>query len=215
MSFENAAFSESRPDIEQFGEYRELLTSIVQAQGRGIRYARQEEKAKTRVGTEYFLPGAATEYSIPDRKMRIHTLRERRYSASFRPIGEHAGRLLVLESDSVLLPSATYGTQRNIYRFMWDQSLGVVESEVLPVEIISSTHVDAEVLPIEPFGIKDVLSLDQEHTAHETADQGGEYQRFVNPFREKEYPWKQVNAVDFVALHDRTDDFGKALLSDK
>lgn len=213
-SMDRAPISPDMPSVEQLIEYRDLMVSIVRGQGKSVRYARMGERARTRVGTEYMLPGTLTDSSIPDRKFRTHTLRERRYSASFRPIGAQAGRLIVLESDSALVSPTTYGTKRNIYRFSWAQETGVSESEVLPIEIISSTKTDSEVLPFEPYGIKEVLSLDQEHTAEATADSGGEYQRYVNPFRQTESPWTLFNQVDFDGLLYRTDSFGRDFLTD-
>ena len=199
------------PDVQQLLEYRELLTQILITQGRVIRFARAGERARTQQGTEYFLPGAATEVSIPDSKFRTHTTRERRYSASFREMGTHAARLLVLESDSVLLDQAMYDTRRNIYRFSCDAD-GVYESEVMPIQIISSATVDAEVLEVEPFGIKEFLSCDQEHTATATAENGGRYHRYINPFRSTESPWEIVGQSDFDGLLRRTQEYGRALL---
>ena len=202
------------PSVEQLMEYRDLMVNIVRQQGRGVRCAKVGERARTQVGTEYMLPGTLTEESLPDKKHRVHTLRERRYSASFRPLGEQVGRLLVLESDSVRGNANTYGTKRNIYQFSWAEDVGVFRSEVLPIEIVSSASVDSEVLPFEPCGIKEVLSLDQEHTAMMTEGMGGEYLRYVNPFRETESPWALFNQADFDKLIYRTDRFGRDWLTD-
>ena len=206
------------PYIGQLMEYRDLMINIVRQQGRYVRHGRIGERARTRVGTEYMLPGTLTDWSAPDKKFRTFTERERRYSASYRPIGEQAGRLLVLESDSVLVNPDTYGTKRNIYRFTWGSAVGVSESEVLPIEIYSSTQVDGSVLSVEPYGIKDVVLLDQEQTSRVLAGatdyQQGEYSRYINPFRDNEYPWEYVNQADFDGLLHRTIEFSHDLLGE-
>jgi hypothetical protein len=194
-------------------EYRDLLVDIVHQRGKGVRYSRVGERAPTRIGTEYLMPGTMTEWSIPNKRLETKVLRELRYSASMRRVGEQAGRLLVLESDSVRIQPETFGTLRRLYRFTWDEG-EVVESEVLPIEIISSARADAEVLPIEPFGIREALSLDHEHTAAQTINEGGEYSRFVNPFSEFDSPWAPVSHVDFDGLLYRTDAFGKEIVAE-
>lgn len=200
------------PYVEQCLEYRDLMVDIVRAQGRGIRRARYGERAHTRPGTEYMLPGAATEWSVPDRRLRTHIERERRYSASFRPIGAHAGRLLVLESDSVR-DGLSYDTKRNIYRFGWDETKTIHEAEVLPISIVSGVQTDLEVLS-NPFGGKGLIVADHERTMEQAADDGPGYFRYVNPWRESEYPWRCVDAADFDGLLARTDEFGRDLLAE-
>ena len=210
---ERLPMGHERPDVEQLMEYRDLLVDIVRQRGKGVRYGRLDERARTRIGTEYLMPGTMTEWSIPNKKLETKVLRELRYSASMRRMGEQAGRLLVLESDSVRIQPETFGTLRRLYRFTWDEG-EVVESEVLPIEIISSARTDAEVLPIEPFGIREALALDHEHTAIQTIKEGGEYSRFVNPFSEFDSPWEQVSHVDFDGLLYRTDAFGKEIVAE-
>ena len=84
---------DDRPTIVQLKEYRDLMVDIVRRQGKGIRYARQGERARTRIGTEYLLPGSLTEWSEPDKKFRTKIMRDRLYSASFRTdMGANAGR---------------------------------------------------------------------------------------------------------------------------
>ena len=200
----------NRPDVEQLMDYRDLLVDIVRQQGKGIRVARIGELATTRIGTEYFMPGTMTEWSIPNKKLETKVVRELRYSASMRRIGERAGRLLVLESDSVRVQPETFGTKRNIYRFSWDEDGEVFESEVMPIEIFSSAQADAEVMQFEPYGIKDVLSFDQERTA----EYGGEYSRFVNPATNYQNDWELVDEAGFDGLLYRTDIFGKEILAE-
>ena len=209
--FEKSPVSQERPDVEQLMEYRELMIDILHKQGRGIRQARVGEKARTRLGTEYMLPGGLTEWSIPDKKFRTHIERDRSYVASYRPMGEHAARLLILESDSVLIDPKTYDTKRNMYRFSWAPEVGVYEAEVLPVQIISSASVDAEVRESGPIGIREVLYLDHENTVESDPDK--EYQVYVNPFREQQSPWDSVSAVDFDGLLRRTEEYGYDLLA--
>jgi len=202
---------EDRPDVEQLMEYRDLMIDILHKQGKGIRQARVGEKARTRPGTEYMLPGGLTEWSIPDKKFRTHIERDRSYAASYRPMGERAARLLVLESDSVLVNPKTYGTKRNMYRFSWAPEVGVYEAEVLPIEIVSSANVDAEVHEAGPVGVREVLYLDHEHTVESDPDK--EYQVYINPFREQQSPWDAVSAADFDGLLRRTDEYGYDLLA--
>lgn len=204
-----------RPDVEQLMDYRDLMVDIVRQQGKGVRVARMGELATTRIGTEYLMPGTMTEWSIPNKRRETKVVRELRYSASMRRIGERAGRLLVLESDSVRVQPETFGTRRNIYRFSWDEDSVVQESEVLPIEIYSSAQADAEVLHAEPYGIKDVLAIDMERTA----EYGGEYTRFVNPatnYQEglEAVAWESVDAAGFDGLLYRTDLFGREILAE-
>ena len=210
---ERPGLGRKKPDVEQLMEYRDLLVDIVRQQGKGIRVARMGELATTRIGTEYFMPGTMTEWSIPNKQLETKVVRELRYSASMRRIGERAGRLLVLESDSVRathVQPETFGTKRNIYRFSWNEDEEVFESEVMPIEVFSSAQADAEVMQFEPYGIKDVLSLDQERTA----EFGGEYSRFVNPATNHQNDWEQVDEAGFDGLLYRTDIFGKEILAE-
>jgi len=207
---ERPALGPNRPDVEQLMDYRDLLVDIVRQQGKGIRVARIGELATTRIGTEYFMPGTMTEWSIPNKQMETNVVRALRYSASMRRIGERAGRLLVLESDSVRVQPETFGTKRNIYRFSWGEDGEVFESEVMPIEIFSSAQADAEVMQFEPYGIKDVLSFDQERTA----EYGGEYSRFVNPATNYQNDWELVDEAGFDGLLYRTDIFGKEILAE-
>jgi len=207
---ERPQLGHNRPDVEQLMDYRDLLVDIVRQQGKGIRVARIGELATTRIGTEYFMPGTMTEWSIPNKKLETKVVRELRYSASMRRIGERAGRLLVLESDSVRVQPETFGTKRNIYRFSWDEDGEVFESEVMPIEIFSSAQADAEVMQFEPYGIKDVLSFDQERTA----EYGGEYSRFVTPATNYQNDWELVDEAGFDGLSYRTDIFGKEILAE-
>ena len=210
---ERPGLGRKKPDVEQLMEYRDLLVDIVRQQGKGIRVARMGELATTRIGTEYFMPGTMTEWSIPNKQLETKVVRELRYSASMRRIGERAGRLLVLESDSVRathVQPETFGTKRNIYRFSWNEDEEVFESEVMPIEVFSSAQADAEVMQFEPYGIKDVLSFDQERTA----EYGGEYSRFVNPATNYQNDWEQVDEADFDGLLYRTDIFGKEILAE-
>ena len=204
---------ESAPEIEQLMEYRALMIEIVRGQGRGIRYARFGERARTTPGTEYLLPGAMTEWSIPDKQYRTHIERERRFSASARGVGELAGRLLVLESDSVRV-GTLYDTKRSLYRFSWAEGVGAYEAEVMPIHIISGAQVDAEVVYKDPFGIQEVLVADHERTMELGDGENLEYSRYINPWREHEYPWSQVTAAEFDGLLARTDDFGHAILAE-
>ncbi len=207
---ERSQLGHNRPDVEQLMDYRDLLVDLVRQQGKGVRVARLGELATTRIGTEYFMPGTMTEWSIPNKQRETKVVRELRYSASMRRIGERAGRLLVLESDSVRVQPETFGTKRNIYRFSWDEDEEVFESEVMPIEIFSSAQADAEVMQFEPYGIKDVLSFDQERTA----EYGGEYSRFVNPTTNYQSDWERVDEAGFDGLLYRTDIFGKEILAE-
>ena len=106
---------DDRPTIVQLKEYRDLMVDIVRRQGKGIRYARQGEQARTRIGTEYLLPGSLTEWSEPDKKFRTKIMRDRLYSASFRTdMGANAGRLLVLEGDSVRVGGSLRNTSQHV-----------------------------------------------------------------------------------------------------
>ena len=207
---ERSQLGHNRPGVEQLMDYRDLLVDIVRQQGKGIRVARMGELATTRIGTEYFMPGTMTEWSIPNKRLETEVVRELRYSASMRRIGEHAGRLLVLESDSVRVQPETFGTRRNIYRFSWGDDGTVFESEVMPIEIYSSAQADAEVLQAEPYGIKDILAFDQERTA----EHGGEYSRFVNPATNYQSGWEPVDEAGFDGLLYRTDIFGKEIIAE-
>ena len=203
---------DDRPTIVQLKEYRDLMVDIVRRQGKGIRYARQGERARTRIGTEYLLPGSLTEWSEPDKKFRTKIMRDRLYSASFRTdMGANAGRLLVLEGDSVRVGDA-YETRRNMFRFTWADPVGIYQAEVLPIRIISDAQTDAEIIQA-PNGAKQLLALDHERTvnaAHPDVSPG--YYRYINPLRDTESPWKPVTEADFDALTMRTDIYGRELL---
>ena len=80
----------------------------------------------------------------------------------------------------------------------------------MPIEIFSSAQADAEVMQFEPYGIKDVLSFDQERTA----EYGGEYSRFVNPATNYQNDWELVDEAGFDGLLYRTDIFGKEILAE-
>lgn len=195
------------PDIDQLREYRDLMVSIVRQQGRGVRYARIAETAHTRLGTQYMLPMAVTDWSIPDRSGRTKVLRERRYSASFREetLGTMTTRLLVLESDSVRIDDI-YETRRNMYRFGWNPLVGIYEAEVLPIQVVSDARTDAEIVATQS---KELVTFDHEHTVNSAnPDETSGYFRYVNPFRETESPWQQVSDVEFDGLLQRTDEFG-------
>lgn len=207
------------PTIEQLREYRDLMVDIVRQQGKGIRYARMGERASTKVGTEYMLPGAVTEWSIPDKKWRTKILRERRYSASFREgdinlaegLSMSAGRLLVLESDSVRM-AEVYETKRNLYRFSWSEQLGLYEAEVLPVQIISDARTDMEVVA-DPARGKQLVTFDHERTVEGTdPEESRGYYRYINPMRDTESPWMRVTEDAMDGLLRRTDEFGRDLL---
>ena len=53
------------PTVEQIEEFRTLMTDIMHSLGRGVRLGRMDEIARTRIGTEYFLPGAHTTKRSP------------------------------------------------------------------------------------------------------------------------------------------------------
>ena len=210
------------PTREQFEEYRELMTSIVRGMGRGVRVARIGERASTKLGTEYYLPGAHTEYRILAKGEAGYprTERERRYSASYRQaMGVEAGRLLVLASDSVYLPDIdSYSTERRMYRFSWhDETVGVFQAEVLPIDIVSDARTDGEVLLDErkDGDGKMLLILDHERTVStHDPDASSGYHRAINPWRTEQSPWRRVDEVEFDVLLGRTDEFGRDLLSD-
>lgn len=203
-----------RPTVEQIEEYHELMTEILHNQGRGVRLGRVGERANTRVGTEYLLPGAHTDWSIPDNKFRTHIERERRYSASYRKdMGEAAGRLLVLESDSVRVGDE-YKTRRNFYRFGWHELMGVYEAERLPMNIISDARTDMELIA-QAGGPALKVMFDHEYTVErrEPNETAG-YMRYVNPLRETVSPWETVSDVDFDGLLQRTDEYGRDMRGD-
>jgi hypothetical protein len=207
------------PSIEQLREYRDLMVGIVRQQGRGVRYARMGERAPTRIGTEYMLPGAMTDWSIPDKKWRTQIMRERRYSASYREgeveladnLSVIAGRLLVLESDSVRVGDM-YETKRNLYRFGWNELLGVYEADVLPVQIILDAQTDMEIVA-NPASERVVVTFDHERTVAGTdPEESKGYYRYVNPMRDTESPWQAVTEVQMDGLLRRTDEYGQDLL---
>lgn len=206
--------AQDHPDVEQLLEYRDMMVNIVRRQGKGIRYARLGETARTRLGTEYMLPGAMTEWSIPGKDYRTHIIRDRCYSASFRPISKCAGRLLVLESDSVRVRRNSFDTIRNMYRFTWGEEVGIYEAEVLPIKIISGAQTDFEILSKSGIdGMKELMIIDQERTAELAEQDDTGYFRYINPWRQEEYAWNQVSAADFDMLLSRTDEFGRAVMA--
>lgn len=202
------------PSIEQIEEYRDLMVGIVREQGRGIRVGRPGDRARTRVGTEYMLPGAHTEWSIPDKKFRTKILRERRYSASYRAsVGEAASRLIVLESDSVRVDDS-FKTRRNLYRFGWHELMGVYEAEVLPVEIVCDARTDMELIETD-FGLRATAMFDHERTIESLDDdKTAGYMRSINPMRDTESPWQAVTEVEFDGLLFRTGEFSRDLLDE-
>lgn len=100
-----------------------------------------------------------------------------------------------------------------VYRFGWDETKTIHEAEVLPISIVSGVQTDLEVLS-NPFGGKGLIVADHERTMEQAADDGPGYFRYVNPWRESEYPWRCVDAADFDGLLARTDEFGRDLLAE-
>lgn len=205
------------PSLEQIEEYRELMETIVHSTGKGVRRARIGERARTRIGTEYFLPGAHTELRIQGKGEEGYprTERERRYSVSYRQaLGVEAGRLLVLESDSVYLPETdVYSTKRRMYRFSWhDMPIGPFQAEVLPIDIVSDARTDGEIVMSRAHDESKsglLLSLDHERTVEGLdPDKTSGYHRAINPWRSQESPWETVSETDFDNLLIRTDEFG-------
>lgn len=204
--FETAPQELDLPDLDQLMQYRDLMVGIVRNQGKGIRYAREGEVANTHFGTDYMLPGLLTEWSDLDDKLRSRILRDRCYSASFRPLGEKVGRLLVLETDSELVNPTTYMTKRNMYKFSFAEHVGVFEASVLPNEIISRSQFAFIGTPDRSHGIKDLLIFDQEESSANA--ENGMYERYINMFGEPGNTWAQVGQEDFTNLIERSTDYG-------
>lgn len=197
-----------QPSAEQLRQYRDLMISILHRMGRGVRHGRIDERAPTRIGTEYFLPGAHTECSEPNRDGIPHIERDNTYSASFRRIGTQAGKLIVLETRSELSEDkTTYSTARNIFRFRWDELGAIIEAEVMPIETYSSAETDAEIMEANAAGEQRTLLFDHEETVADSHD--GEHFSFVSPLRETESPWMTVSADDVSKLHERTAVYGE------
>lgn len=211
----------SLPSLEQLYEYRDLMIDILHRQGRGVRHARVGERARTRIGTEYYLPGAFDEERVAG-KHDAHPPRlerQRRYSASFREaVGDTAGRLLVLESDSVYLPAVdSYTTKRRMYRFSWDDEwISVFQSEVLPIDIVSDARTDGEVLVDRRENGDDrlIVTLDHERTVESfDVDKTTGYHSDVNIWRSQENPWEPVSEAGFDGLLGRTDEYGREYIA--
>lgn len=205
--FEHEQPAQERLTIEQLLEYRDLMVRIVRGQGKDIRYSvHYGSKVRTRPNTEYLLPCALTEWSQPGYeggKTRIE--RDRTYTASLRRMGEGAGRLLVIESESKLSSENTYHTSRNAYAFAWDTLVGVYEAKVLPTELFSSAQTDFEVVTADELGVSEIAIFDHENTAAST--ENGEYEVFENPFSDTK--WNAVSATDFAELVRRTTEYGR------
>lgn len=125
---------EHSPSVDQLEEYRDLMIGIVHAMHKGVKVTARFP------GTEFILPGSFTEWSEPNMDGHVQIERDRTYSASYKHIGMGAHKLIVLESESALLPNRQrYTTHRRIFRFGWANST-VLDSQATHTEIISDTN---------------------------------------------------------------------------
>ncbi len=139
------------PTIEQGEACIELMQAAVRSVPPG------EAKVTRRFpGKAFLLPGAVTEWSVPDRKFRRHIEHDRHYSALVR-YGDVARKLVVLETESWFQPEGDqYYTERNMYRLEWDGA-AMRDAQVLRTEILSPATTYAVALP---RGYRDDLLLE-------------------------------------------------------
>lgn len=207
------------PSFDQLIEFRQTLTDIVRAQGKGVRIARLGEIATTRLGTEYMIPGAYTEFSPQSKSDKGYprTERMRRISASFRPsLGSLAGRMTVRDSEDVYLSDIdSYLARRRSYRFEWDKSGQVTLSEVLPVDIVSDARVDGEAeIRVDENGPKAYLIADHHRTVSGlNPDKTSGYHSDINPFRQQDSPWDYATETDVDVLLSRADEYGRDMIN--
>jgi hypothetical protein len=181
-----------RPDqgplVDQLEEYRELMTGIVRTLHKGVKVTARFP------GTEFMLPGSFTEWSMPDADDHIRIERDRTYSASYKHIGMGAHKLVVLESESVLIPNRQrYTTHRRIFRFGWANKT-VYDSQAIHTEIISEAN--SAVSAIDVGGKAVTVSEPDEHN---------------DPFRYSEHILADESDVD--CLLYRTERYSKAYLA--
>lgn len=206
------------PTVEQIEEFRTLMTDIMHSLGRGVRLGRMDEITRTRIGTEYFLPGAYTDLTTITREGRLYdrTERETRISASLSPaLGERAERLLILSTHIQYMSDIdAYNSRRGMYKIDYDVvPIGVFRSQVLPIESVSDARTDGEIVS---GGKKTLLTLDHERTVEGgDPDRSSGYHSDINPFRTTDDPWETVTREDFAALIARTEQFGRDRLADK
>ena len=180
------------PTPEQLEEYYELLRHTLHTIGRGIR------RTSNYPGKEGLLPGWLDTLDGDS-----ESLRQRSYAASMRRLGETGAALAVAENDHTLLPNPQggvrwYSTFRALYKFTWDNRIGVYESRARVFDIISPARSDAEVLPRRADDAA-ILALDHEQTAPDT-------------FR-YDHGWLAVYDSDVDGLLRRTEEYSEGLIA--
>lgn len=179
---------EHGPSVDQLEEYRDLMTAIVRATHRGVKVTPRFP------GTEFLLPGSFTQWSEPDAEGHLHIERDRTYSASYKQLGEGAHKLIVLESDSVLMAhQKRYATNRRVFRFGWQDDV-VYDSQALYTEIISDAP---SIIDIAAAGERTIgISELEEH---------------CDPFRYSEHMLTDKTGVE--CLMHRTERYSRAYLA--
>lgn len=176
------------PSVDQLEEYRDLMTGIVHAMHKGIKVTAQFP------GKEFMLPGSFTEWSDPDAEGNVRIERDRTYSASYKHIGMGAHKLIVLESESVLIPKQQrYTTHRRMFRFGWANTT-VHDSQAMHTEIIS-----------------DAVSALTMVAGREKKVGISEIDEHADPFRYTEH--LLIDESDFDCLMYRTERYSKAFLA--
>ena len=181
------------PTPEQLEEYYELLRHTLHTIGRGIR------RTSNYPGKEGLLPGWLDTLDGDS-----ESLRQRSYAASMRQLGETGATLAVAENDHTLLPNPQggvrwYSTFRALYKFTWDNRIGVYESRARVFDIISPARSDAEVLPRRADDAA-ILALDHEQTAP------------ADTFR-YDHGWLAVYDSDIDGLLRRTEEYSVGLIA--
>lgn len=181
------------PTPEQLEEYYELMRHTLHAIGRGIR------TTSNYPGKEGLLPGFLDTLDADS-----ESLRHRSYAASMHRLGETGATLAVAENDHTLLLNPLegvrrYSTLRALYKFTWDERIGVYESRARVFDIISPARIDAEVLPRRADDAA-ILALDHEQTAP------------ADTFR-YDHGWLAVYDSDVDGLLRRTEEYSEGLIA--
>ena len=168
------------------------MRHTLHAIGRGIR------TTSNYPGKEGLLPGFLDTLDADS-----ESLRHRSYAASMHRLGETGATLAVAENDHTLLLNPLegvrrYSTLRALYKFTWDERIGVYESRARVFDIISPARSDAEVLPRRADDAA-ILALDHEQTAPDT-------------FR-YDHGWLAVYDSDVDGLLRRTEEYSEGLIA--
>jgi hypothetical protein len=177
---------EDAPTPEQVEEYHELLRDISHAMHRGTR------RTMRFPGSEFILPGALTDWVEPEKRVGALIERDRNYTLGYKNLGDAAHKLVVLETESVLLGTDRYITHRQMFRFEWSNE-GMYDAQAKKVEIVSLANGELTVLPevATSIGV-------------------GEIDETCEPFRYMEDVL--VSEADVDCLLYRTERYGKDLL---